>query len=105
MCLRWTAWTFAGLAAVVAVATIAITGAWWHVAGREAVPGAQRFWIALLLLGLGAVASLALYGLSRLCRAVTRLCAGEAASPAPAAELGDRRRAAPPITRFRSRQA
>ena len=84
-CLRWTAWTFAGLSAVVLVSTVGAAATWWHVAGREGVAGGQRLLPTLVLLALGTVASVAFYGLSCLCRVVGRMCADPVPSARPRA--------------------
>lgn len=101
VCLRWTAWTFAGLAAAVLVGTVGMTATWWHVAGREGVGGGERLLPTLVLLTLGTVASVACYGLSCLCRTVGRLCADDDAEPA-VSKLGDRPVLHRPITQFRA---
>jgi hypothetical protein len=100
VCLRWTAWTFAGLAAVVLVGTIGMAATWWHVAGREGVGGGQRLLPTLVLLALGAVAAVACYGLSCLCRTVGRLC--DDAEPSALSKPGDRPVLHRPITQVRA---
>lgn len=72
--LGWTAWAFAALAAVVLVSAVGGAIVWWNAAGSEGVAGGERAWPAIALVVLGTAAAGAFYGLSRVCRVVTRLC-------------------------------